>query len=42
MAERCQADQPGEEKALGRPYNCLPVPEGDLEESWRWTFYKGV
>jgi len=25
--------QPGEEKALGRPYSSLPVPEGSLRES---------
>ena len=25
---------PGEEKAPGKPYSGLPVPEGDLGESW--------
>jgi len=34
--------QPGEEKASGRPYCDLPVPEGGLEESWRETFHKGM
>jgi len=28
QAERVGAVQPGEEKALGRPYSSLPVPEG--------------
>ncbi|PKU46926.1 hypothetical protein llap_2761 [Limosa lapponica baueri] len=33
--------QPGEEKALGRPYHGLPaVPKRDLQESW--SFYKGM
>jgi len=39
---RVGAVQPGEEKALGRPYSSFPVPEGVLQESWRGTFYKGV
>jgi len=39
---RVVAVQPGEEKALGRPYSSLPVPEGALQESWRGTFYKGL
>jgi len=26
----------------GRPYCGLPVPEGDLQESWRGTFHKGM
>lgn len=34
--------EPEEEKALGRPYSSLPVPKGDLQEIWRWTFYKGM
>ncbi|KAK4831240.1 hypothetical protein QYF61_016472, partial [Mycteria americana] len=34
--------QPGEEKALGRPYSSLPVSEGGLQEIWRGTFYKGM
>jgi len=32
--------QSGEEKAPGNPYCSLPVPEEDLYESWRVTFYK--
>ena len=32
---------PAEEKASGRPYCSLPVPEGGLPESRRGTFYKG-
>ncbi|GAB0178655.1 hypothetical protein GRJ2_000330800 [Grus japonensis] len=34
--------QPGEEKAPGRPYSSLPVPEEGLQESWRGTVYKGM
>jgi len=30
------------EKAPGRPYSRLPVPEGGLQASWRGTFYKGM
>jgi len=30
------------EKALGRPYSSLPVPEGDLQEGWRGTFCKDM
>jgi len=41
-AERVGAVQCGEEKAPGRPYNNLPVPQGGLQESWRGTFYKGM
>ena len=41
-SESVRAVQPGEEKAPGRPYSSLPVPEGDLWESWRGTFYKGM
>jgi len=36
------AVQPGEEKAAGRPYCSLPVPEGALQDIWRGTFYKGI
>ena len=42
QAKRVGVFQPGEEKALGRSYCSLPVPEGGLWESWRGTFYKGV
>ena len=42
QAERVGTVQPGEEKAPGRPYSSLPVPEGGLQESWRGTFHKGV
>jgi len=41
QAERAGAVQPGEEKAVGRPYCSLPVPDRGLQESWRGTFYKG-
>ena len=41
-AERVGAVQHGEEKAPGRPYSCLPLPEGGLQESWGGTFYKGI
>ena len=34
--------QPGEEKAAGRPYSSLPVPEGALQERRRGTFHKGM
>ncbi|GAB0204267.1 hypothetical protein GRJ2_002892300 [Grus japonensis] len=34
--------QPGEEKALGRPYSSLPVLEEGLQEGWRGTVYKGM
>jgi len=34
--------QPGEEKAQRRSYRSLPVPEGDLQESWGGTFCKGM
>jgi len=33
--------RPGEEKAPGRPYSSLPVPEGGLQERWRQTFLAG-
>ncbi|TRZ07636.1 hypothetical protein HGM15179_019473 [Zosterops borbonicus] len=33
--------QPGEEKALRRPYSSLPVPKGGLLQGRRGTFYKG-
>ncbi|PKU34585.1 rna-directed dna polymerase from mobile element jockey-like [Limosa lapponica baueri] len=42
QAERVGGDQPGEEKAPGRPYNGLPVPEGGLRERWRGTLDQGV
>jgi len=35
---RVGAVQPGEEKAPGRPYSSLPVPEGDLQASCKGTF----
>ena len=41
QAERAGAFQPGEEKAPRIPYSSLPGPEGDLQESWGGTFYKG-
>jgi len=41
-ASSLQAVQPGEEKAPGRPYCSLPVPEGSLREGWRQTSYKGM
>jgi len=34
--------QPGEEKAVGRPYSSLPVPAEGLQGSWRGTFHKGM
>jgi len=27
---------------LPRPHSSLPVPKGDLQESWRGTFHKGM
>jgi len=36
------AVQPGEGKALGRPNSSLPVPEADLQESRKATFYKSL
>ena len=39
---RVRVVQPGEEKALGRPYSSLPVPKGGLQESWGGAFYKGI
>jgi len=30
------------EKAPGRPYSSLPVPEGGLQEGWRRAFHNGV
>jgi len=41
-SERVGAVQPVEEKAVGRPYSSLPVPEEDLQESWTSTIYKGM
>ncbi|PKU45233.1 hypothetical protein llap_4460 [Limosa lapponica baueri] len=35
QAERVGVVQPGEEKAPGRPYSGLPVPEGGLQEVGR-------
>ena len=37
-AERVGVVQPAEEKALGRRYSSLPVPERGLLESWKGTF----
>ena len=37
-AERSMALHPGGEKAAGRPYSSLPVPEGGLQESWGRAF----
>jgi len=37
-AERAGALQPRGEKAPGRPYSSLPVPERGLHESWGGTF----
>jgi len=34
--------QPGEEKASGRPFCSLPIPEGGPQENWIGTFYKGM
>ena len=42
QAERVGAVQPGEEKASGRPYRNLSVLKGDLQESCRGSFYKGL
>jgi len=42
MYIRVGAVQPGEEKAAGRPYGSLLVPEMGLQESWRGTVYKGM
>jgi len=41
-AETVGVVQPGEEKAVRRPYCGLSVAEGVLQESWRATFYKGM
>jgi len=38
-AERVEAFQSGEEKALGGPNSGLPVTEGSLQENWEKTFY---
>ena len=38
QVQRAGAPQPGEDKALRGPYSGLPVPEGDLQESWGGTF----
>ncbi|PKU28404.1 hypothetical protein llap_21292 [Limosa lapponica baueri] len=42
QAERAGVVQPGEEKALGRPYSNLPIPKGGLQERWGGTLYQGV
>ena len=42
QAERVGVVQPGQEEALGWPCSSLPVAEGDLQESWRGTFCKGM
>jgi len=42
QVERAEVVRRGDEKALRRPYSSLPVPEGDLQESWGGTFYKGT
>ena len=42
QAERAGALQPGKVKVPGGPYSGLPVPEGDLQESWGGTLKKGV
>lgn len=31
-----------EQKALGRPYNGLPVPKGGLQETWGGTLHQEV
>ena len=31
-----------EKRGSGRPYSSLPLHEGDLQESWGGTFYKGM
>jgi len=42
-SERVGAVQPGGEKAPRTPYSSLSVvPEGDLQASWRGTFYKSL
>jgi len=41
QAKRAGAFQLGEEGAPRRHYSSLPVLEGDLQESWEGTFYKG-
>lgn len=30
------------EEFLGRPYSCLPVPKGGLQESWTGTLHQGM
>ncbi|GAB0189971.1 cAMP-dependent protein kinase inhibitor alpha [Grus japonensis] len=42
QAERVGVVQPGEEKALARPYSSLPVLKGGLQERWGGTVYQGV
>ena len=40
QAERAGALQPGEEKALGRPYSGLPVPEGAYRKAEERLFIR--
>jgi len=40
--ERVGIVQPGEEKASGRLYCSLPVPEGAYEKAGDGAFYKGM
>ena len=39
-AERVGAVQPGDEKAAGRPYSSLPVPEGACRKDGDYVFSK--
>jgi len=41
-AERVGVAQPGEEKALGRPYSSLPVPEGAYKKAGEGVFTRHV
>jgi len=41
-AERLGLVQPGEEKAAGRPYSSLSVPEGGLQERGGKYFHQGL
>lgn len=31
-----------ENKAEGRPYNCVPIFKGGLERRWRFSFLQGI
>ncbi|PKU42453.1 rna-directed dna polymerase from mobile element jockey-like [Limosa lapponica baueri] len=42
QAERAGVVQPGEEKALGRPYGSLPVLKRGLQERWGGTLFEGM